>query len=302
MVAEKQKAGEEKEAQQALREETAEGGPGQAAKQEQVPRQDPEPSEDREHLALEPQVWPNDEPLAESSQPEKEVSSPEKALLPQKNAAESHEKVPSSREKRESRRQRGLEHVKLQNKHIQSCKEESALREPSERTVPEQEESLLEDRKENREDETPSDVGTETENASKKQPEEPLQAMPARQLSGETLKMPQGGEPTPGHVERPTSLALDSTVSVPTPSTTPETPKDKSKLGGDLRAQDRPESPGSSTQIQRYRDPDSERLASAVELWRGKKLMTAASSTMLSQSLDLSERHRAVGAALTPTE
>ncbi|XP_035951262.2 unconventional myosin-IXb isoform X13 [Halichoerus grypus] len=302
MVAEKQKAGEEREAQQALRVETAEGGPGQAAEQEQLPRQDPEPSEDGEHLALEPEVWPSEEPLAESSQPEKEVPSPEKALPPQKNAAESHEKVPSSREKRESRRQRGLEHVKLQNKHIQSCKEEMALREPSGRTVLEQEESLPEDRKETREDETPSDTGTETENASKKPPEEPLQGAPASQLSGETLKTLQGGEPPPGHVERPTSLALDSRVSVPAPSTTPETPKDKSKLGGDPRAEDRSESPGGSTQIQRYRDADSERLASAVELWRGRKLMAASSSAMLSQSLDLSERHRAVGAALTPTE
>ena len=86
---------------------------------------------------------------------------------------------------------------------------------------------------------------------------------------------------------------------MPAPSTTPETPKDKGKLGGELRAQDRPESPGGSTQIQRYRDPDSERLASAVELWRGKKLIIPGSSTMLSQSLDLSERHRAT---LTPTE
>ncbi|XP_025771643.1 unconventional myosin-IXb [Puma concolor] len=302
MVAEKQKADEkEREAQQALREETAERGPGQVAEQEQVPRQGPEPSEDREPSAVEPEVWPSDEPLAESSPPE-EVPSLEKPPAPQKNTAESHEKVPSSREKRESRRQRGLEHVKLQNKHIQSCKEEIALREPSGRAILEQGESLPEDRKESREDETLSDLGTEAENAFKQQPEEPPQAVPAGQLPGETPKVPQGGDPTPGHVERPTSLALDTRVGEPTPSTTPETPKDKSKLGGDLRAQDRPESPGGSTQIQRYRDPDSERLASAVELWRGKKLMAASSSTMLSQSLDLSERYRAMEATLTPTE
>ncbi|XP_032723471.1 unconventional myosin-IXb isoform X8 [Lontra canadensis] len=302
MVAEKQRAGEDRAAQQALRPETAERGPSQAAQQEQVPRQDPEPSEDREHSASEPEAWPSEEPLAESSQPEMEVPSPEKALPPQKNTADSHEKVPSSREKRESRRQRGLEHVKLQNKHIQSCKEELALREPSGRTVLEQEKSLPEDRKENREDETPSDLGTETENASKKQPEEPPQATPTSELSGETPKMLQGEHPAPGPVARPTSLALDSRVSMPAPGTTPETPKDKRKPGGDLRAQDRSESPGGSTQIQRYRDPDSERLASAVELWRGRKLPPTCPSAMLSQSLDLSERHRAVGAALTPTE
>ncbi|XP_032170874.1 unconventional myosin-IXb isoform X7 [Mustela erminea] len=302
MVAEKQRAGEDRAAQQALRAETAEGGPSQAAQPEQVPRQDPEPSEDREHSASEPEAWPSEEPLAESSQPEMEVPSPEKALPPQKNTADSHEKVPSSREKRESRRQRGLEHVKLQNKHIQSCKEELALREPSGRTVLEQEESLPEDRKENREDETPSDLGTETENASKKQPEEPPQATPTSELSGETPKMLQGEHPEPGPVARPTSLALDSRVSMPAPVTTPETPKDKRKPAGDPRALDRSESPGGSTQIQRYRDPDSERLANAVELWRGRKLPPTCPSAMLSQSLDLSERHRAVGAALTPTE
>ncbi|XP_047554574.1 unconventional myosin-IXb isoform X2 [Lutra lutra] len=302
MVAEKQRAGEDRAAQQALRPETAERGPSQAAQQEQVPRQDLEPSEDREHSASEPEVWPSKEPLAESSQPEMEAPSPEKALPPQKNTADSHEKVPSSREKRESRRQRGLEHVKLQNKHIQSCKEELALREPSGRTMLEQEESLPEDRKENREDETPSDLGTETENASKKQPEEPPQATPTSELSGETPKMLQGEHPAPGPVARPTSLALDSRVSMPIPGTTPETPKDKRKPGGDQRAQDRSESPGGSTQIQRYRDPDSERLANAVELWRGRKLPPTCPSAMLSQSLDLSERHRAVGAALTPTE
>ncbi|XP_059245329.1 unconventional myosin-IXb isoform X7 [Mustela nigripes] len=301
MMAEKQRAGEDRAAQQTLRAETAEGGPGQAAQPEQVPRQDPEPSEDREHSTSEPEAWPSEEPLVESSQPEMEVPSPEKPLPPQKNTADSHEKVPSSREKRESRRQRGLEHVKLQNKHIQSCKEELALREPSGRTVLEQEESLPEDRK-NREDETPSDLGTETENASKKQPEEPPQATPTSELSGETPKMLQGEHPEPGPVARPTSLALDSRVSMPAPVTTPETPKDKRKPGGDPRALDRSESPGGSTQIQRYRDPDSERLANAVELWRGRKLPPTCPSAMLSQSLDLSERHRAVGAALTPTE
>ncbi|XP_029772637.1 unconventional myosin-IXb isoform X6 [Suricata suricatta] len=292
MVAEKQKAEEkEREAQEALREEAAEGGPG------------PESLEDREPSVLEPEVWPSDEPLAESLPPEKEEApSLEKPPSPQKTAAESHEKVPSSREKRESRRQRGLEHVKLQNRHIQSCKEETALRETSGRAILEQEGSLPEDRQESREDETLSDVGTETENAPEQRPEEPPQAVPASQLPGEAPKGPEGGDPMPGHVNRPTSLALDNRVSVLASSTTPETPKDKSKLGGDLGAQDRPEGPGGSTQIQRYRDPDSERLASAVELWRGKKLMAAGSSTMLSQSLDLSERHRAVGAALTPTE
>ncbi|XP_028338850.1 unconventional myosin-IXb isoform X2 [Physeter macrocephalus] len=285
MVAER-----EREAQRAAKQETAETGPGWAAGQE--PSQGPEPPKDGEHLELEPEVWPSDRSPVESSQPEK-------APPAQKNAAESHEKVPSSREKRESRRQRGLEHVKLQNKHIQSCKEEHALREPSGRAVPEPQESLPEDRKEDREDESPRDARTETGMAPpEKQPEEPPQPASGSPVSAEA----QGGSPRLGHVERPTSLALDSRVGMLAPSATPETPKDKSKPGVGPRAQDRPESPGGSTQIQRYRDPDAERLASAVELWRGKKLMTAGPSTMLSQSLDLSERHRAEGVALTPTE
>nr|XP_058918687.1 unconventional myosin-IXb isoform X2 [Kogia breviceps] len=285
MVAER-----EREAQRAAKQETAETGPGWAAGQE--PSQGPEPPKDGEHLELEPEVWPSDGSPVESSQPEK-------APPAQKNAAESHEKVPSSREKRESRRQRGLEHVKLQNKHIQSCKEEHALTEPSRRAVPEPQESLPEDRKEDREDESPRDARTETGMAPpEKQPEEPLQPTSGSPVSAEA----QGGSPRPGHMERPTSLALDSKVGVLAPGSTPETPKDKSKPGVGPRAQDRPESPGGSTQIQRYRDPDAERLASAVELWRGKKLMTAGPSTMLSQSLDLSGRHRAEGVALTPTE
>ncbi|XP_015442155.1 unconventional myosin-IXb isoform X7 [Pteropus alecto] len=286
MVAEKQKAEERaREAQQATSEETASGGLG------------PEPSEDSKHSALEPKMWLSHEPPAESSHPKEESPTPEKFLPPQKNATESHEKVSSSREKRESRRQRGLEHVELQNRHMQSCKDENALREPSGIIALDQEEGLPEDRKESREDEAPSDTGTETENsAPEKQPKGPPQATPACQVPAETPQAPQG------RVERPTSLALDSKVGTLAPSLTPESPQDKSKPSGGPRAQDRPESPGGSTQIQRYRDPASERLASAVELWRGKNRTAASPSAMLSQSLDLSERHRAVGPTLTPTE
>nr|XP_019592341.1 PREDICTED: unconventional myosin-IXb isoform X7 [Rhinolophus sinicus] len=286
MVTEKQRAEEkEREAQQAAREETTVGRLG------------PEPSEDDTHSALEPEGWPAHEPPAESSHPKKEVPSPEKVLPPQKNAPEIHEKVSSSREKRESRRQRGLEHVELQNKHMQSCKDENALREPSGKAALEQEEHLPKDKKESREDEAPSDTGTEMEKAAQtKQPEGPPQATPTCQVPRETPQAPQG------RMERPTSLALDSRVGAPAPGTTPETPQEMRKLSGSPRAQDRPESPGGSSHIQRYRDPASERLASAVELWRGKNRTATSPSTMLSQSLDLSERHRAVGATLTPTE
>ncbi|XP_015422486.1 PREDICTED: unconventional myosin-IXb isoform X3 [Myotis davidii] len=282
MVAEKQKAEEEREAQQASREETAEGGPSQ------------EPPEDGEHSPLEPEVWLSHGPPAESVHPE-ESPSPEKVPLSQKTPPESHEKVPSSREKRESRRQRGLEHVELQNKHMQSCKDESALGEPS--ASPEQEERLPQDRKESREDEALADTGAEAESpAPENQPGAPPPALPACHVPGETPRTPQDC------VERPTSLALDSGVSTLAPVTTPEKPQDKSKPSGGPRAQDRPLSPGSSTQIQRYREPVAERLASAVELWRGKNLMATGPSAMLSQSLDLSERHRVTGTSLTATE
>ena len=303
MISEKQKAEEkEREALEAARAGAEEGGLDQAAGGQQVAEQGPEPAEDGGHLASEPEVQPSDRSPLEHSSPEKEAPSPEKTLPPQKTvAAESHEKVPSSREKRESRRQRGLEHVKFQNKHIQSCKKESALREPSRRVNQEQGVSLLEDKKESREDETLLVVEMEAENTSQKQPTEQPQAMAVGKVSEETEKTLPSGSPRPGQLERPTSLALDSRVSPPAPGSAPETPEDKSKPCGSPRVQEKPDSPGGSTQIQRYLD--AERLASAVELWRGKKLVAAASpSAMLSQSLDLSDRHRATGAALTPTE
>ncbi|KAF6095663.1 myosin IXB [Phyllostomus discolor] len=286
MVTEKQKEEEKaREAQQASGEETTASGPC------------PEPPEDRGHSTLEPGVRPSLEPPAESPHPETEGPGPEKVPSAQKTTTEGPEKVPSSREKRESRRQRGLEHVELQHKHIQSCKDENTLREPSGRVSPEQEECLPQDRRESREDEAPSDIGIDTENsAPESQPEGPPHATPACLVPRETPQAPRD------FTERPNSLALDTRVSTPAPGTTPETPQDKSKSGGGPRAQDRPDSPGGSTHIQRYRDLASERLANAVELWRGKNLTSTSPSTMLSQSLDLSDRHRPAGSSLTPTE
>ncbi|XP_037674545.1 unconventional myosin-IXb isoform X3 [Choloepus didactylus] len=296
MLLEKQEAEEkERESQLAARREAAMGGPGPAAGGEQ----EPEPAEAPKSLAPEPEAQLSDETPAETpAQPEKENPIPEKPVPPQKSTAEPPEKAPSSREKREWRRQRGLEHVKFQNKHIQSCMEESALQEASELPLSEQRESLPEDAKEGQEDIAPPDPGTEAPDAS---PEEPPSV--ASEAAEEARAAPQDGSPRPGRAERPTSLPLDSGVSTPAPASTPETPtKDKSRAVTSPRAQDWPESPGGSTQIQRYRDPDAERLASAVEQWRGKKLLAAGSGAMLSQSLDLSERHRAATATLRPSE
>uniref|UniRef100_A0A287D561 Myosin IXB n=1 Tax=Ictidomys tridecemlineatus TaxID=43179 RepID=A0A287D561_ICTTR len=277
MVSEKRKAEEQlREAQEAARTEPSPGRPGPMAGEEQSAEQGPGPTAGSECPMLEPEALPSRRSPAGISPPEKEVPSAEKEVPPPKSVtSEGHEKAPSSREKRESRRQRGLEHVELQNKHIQSCKEEGAFREPSRKTILELGDGLPEDRKESRRGEASAEAGTEAAGTPRK----------------------------PSPMRRPTSLALDSRVGPSVPGSTPETPKNKGKTGGSPRAQDKPESPGGSTQIQRYQHPDSERLANVVELWRGKKLMAAAgSSTMLSQSLDLSDRHWSMGTALTPTE
>lgn len=289
MMSEKQKA--EEQAREAAAE-TSEVELGPATTTEQLSEQPVvEQTWDLESLDVQTETWMNDRSPAGTSSPKKEAPSLEKGTPMQKTEpAENHEKVPSSREKRESRRQRGLEHVELQNKHIQSCKEESStLREPSRRASLETGEHFPEDTKGYREDGLPSGAWTEATAHS-----------PSKQV--QVVEAPPGS-PSLSPIQRPTSLALDNRVIPVVPITTPESPKDKAKGGDSLKAQDKPESPSGSTQIQRYQHPDTERLATAVELWRGKKLIAAGgTSTMLSQSLDLSEKHRAIGAALTPTE
>ncbi|KAM9112046.1 unconventional myosin-IXb isoform 3-T3 [Pangshura tecta] len=64
---------------------------------------------------------------AQNDQDEKLSQATEKAVPSQKSITEGHEKLTSSREKRESRRQRGLEHNKLQNKHVLFPLEEQSL-------------------------------------------------------------------------------------------------------------------------------------------------------------------------------
>ncbi|ERE90471.1 myosin-IXb isoform 2 [Cricetulus griseus] len=286
MMSEKQKA--EEQAREAAAE-TSEGGPGPVATGEQLSEQPVEQTGDIESLGVEAETWISHRPPAGTSSPKKEAPSLEKGVPAQKTVpAESQEKVPSSREKRESRRQRGLEHVELQNKHIQSCREESSVpREPSRRASLETGESFPEDTGEHREDGLPSGAWTE---ATAHSPTEQAQVVGA-----------PPGSPSPMH--RPTSLALDSRVTPGVPSSTPESPKDKDNGGDSPKAQDKLESPSGSTQIQRYQHPDTERLATAVEIWRGKKLMAAGGTgAMLSQSLDLSEKHRAAGLALPPIE
>lgn len=289
MMSEKQKA--EEQAREAAAE-TSEVEPGPAITTEQLSEQPVvEQTRDLESLGVQTETWMNDRSPTSTSSPKKEAPSLEKSTPMQKTEpAENHEKVPSSREKRESRRQRGLEHVELQNKHIQSCKEESStLREPSRRASLETGESFPEDTKGYREDVLPLGAWTEGTAHSPPKQVQVVEAPP--------------GSPSLSPIQRPTSLALDNRVTPVVPISTPESPKNKAKGGNSPKAQDKPESPSGSTQIQRYQHPDTERLATAVEIWRGKKLIAAGgSSAMLSQSLNLSEKHRAVGAALTPTE
>lgn len=275
MVSEKQKAEQAREAAEA---EVSGGEPGPVASGEQLSKH---PVEDPESLDVEAEIWVNNR-SPDGTSPKKETPNPEMETPAQNTVpAESHEKVPSSREKRESRRQRGLEHVERQNKHIQSCREENSnLGEPNRRASLETGESSPEDTKGSREGGL--EAWTETTDPSCPKQEQVVGNPP--------------GSPSP--MQRPTSLALDSRVSPMLPSSSLESPKNKDKDENNTKAQDKPESPGGSTQIQRYQHPDTERLATAVEMWRGKKLVSA----MLSQSLDLSEKHRAAGAALTPTE
>lgn len=275
MVSEKQKA---EQASEATGAEMSEDEPGPVVAGEQLSEH---PVEDSESLGVEAETWMNNK-SPDGTSPKKETPSPEMETPAQKTVpAESHEKVSSSREKRESRRQRGLEHVERQNKHMQSCREESSThQEPSRRASLETGESFPEDTKGPRED----GLETWTETTA---PSCPKQVQAVGDLPG-----------SPSPMQRPTTLALDSKVSPILPSSSLESPKDKDKDENSTKPQDKPESPSGSTQIQRYQHPDTERLATAVEIWRGKKLTSA----VLSQSLDLSEKHRAAGAALTPTE
>ncbi|XP_037741981.1 unconventional myosin-IXb isoform X7 [Chelonia mydas] len=88
-----------------------------------------------EQLAVKPEMQPDQgvEQMAagvdgaQNDRDEKLSQATEKAIPSQKSITDVHEKLTSSREKRESRRQRGLEHNKLQNKHVLFPLEEQSL-------------------------------------------------------------------------------------------------------------------------------------------------------------------------------
>ncbi|KAM4888057.1 unconventional myosin-IXb isoform 2-T2 [Thomomys bottae] len=297
MILEKRAAEErEQEAREASMEEAAEEGTGpvaqEAAEEGTGPVAQgtaeegtgPVAQQALQQLAAEALAWQGEASPAEPPPPAKDVA------YQRSISSESQDKAPSSREKRESRRQRGLEHVELQNKHSQLCKEESTPQGPSGRAVLELGDSLLEDRTEVT-DETTPEVVTETKDSVharrelREKPPVPLDATASREA-----EVPPAESLRPLPPQRPATLTLDSTAAPLVPSSTHEAAKDKA------------ESPSGPTHIQRYQHPDSEHLAAAVEQWRGKKLGASGPSSMLSQSLDLSDRHRSSGAAITPTE
>nr|XP_048687275.1 unconventional myosin-IXb isoform X6 [Caretta caretta] len=88
-----------------------------------------------EQLAVKPEMQPDQgvEQMAagvdgaQNDRDEKLSQATEKTIPSQKSITDVHEKLTSSREKRESRRQRGLEHNKLQNKHVLFPLEEQSL-------------------------------------------------------------------------------------------------------------------------------------------------------------------------------
>ncbi|XP_036619426.1 unconventional myosin-IXb isoform X7 [Trichosurus vulpecula] len=311
MVLEKKKNEEKKrEMQQALEKEKEEAEPPEAENREPVPKEEAVTSETEltpgfvpKHQLHEAHATENEK---QNVQREKETLNTEKTLPSQKSLVESHEKSTSSREKRESRRQRGLEHVKLQNKHILSCKEDSSIREPPGKTVQGQNECRQELTLQSKKEENiPSDLNSLDEIMGKenllgkkstelKQESSGNQAIESKKMD-ENQKLQQKGSYS--NLERPSTLPLNNKVT----EGAAEQPQDKQKPSTGQKINEGPESPAAS-QIQRYRETDSERLSAVVESWRGKKMMVAGPGTMLSQSLDLSEKHRTVGLPLTPGE
>uniref|UniRef100_A0A8C3XLG2 Myosin IXB n=1 Tax=Chelydra serpentina TaxID=8475 RepID=A0A8C3XLG2_CHESE len=261
-----------------------------------------------EQLAVKPEMQPDqgveqmaagvDE--AQNDRDEKLSQATEKAIPSQKSIADGHEKLTSSREKRESRRQRGLEHNKLQNKHVLFPLEEQSLvcyeEETSSKETPE---TVQEPNKFTAED-TVLPKGTEEERI----PVEENKTLSDTQVPGEILdsddidklkihenqKNQIKGSQSFTCPERPSDLSLNIKKNLaPTRSfqTADENYGNKNKhrivkVDKDL------DSPP-SFQIQRYlHDPG--KLRDKREKWKGKRQSEAGQNDVLSQSLD--ERNR----------
>ncbi|XP_074834075.1 unconventional myosin-IXb isoform X2 [Carettochelys insculpta] len=248
-----------------------------------------------------------------NDQDEERNRTTEKAIPSQKSVTDGHEKVTSSREKRESRRQRGLEHNKLQNKHVLFPLEEQSLVCHEETTVKEIAETAQEPNKFTTEDRVLSQ-STEGERI----PLEENKTLSDTQVPGEILNSDasfptQSNEPKQEVLhdkeidklkiqesqknqikgsqsfncsERPSDLSLNvknNLAATRSFQTADEHYRNKnkhqtSKVDKDL------DSP-TSFHIQRYLD-DPGKLKDKREKWKGKRQSEAGQNDVLSQSLD----------------
>uniref|UniRef100_A0A8C3HN03 Myosin IXB n=1 Tax=Chrysemys picta bellii TaxID=8478 RepID=A0A8C3HN03_CHRPI len=277
-----------------------------------------------EQLAVKPEMQPDqgveqmtagvDE--AQNDRDEKRSQAIEKVIPSQKSITDGHEKLTSSREKRESRRQRGLEHNKLQNKHVLFPLEEQSLVCQEEETSAEETPETVQEPNKFTADETVLPKGTEEERI----PVEENKTLSDTQVPGEILdsdvSFPKRANESKQEIlhnkdidklkiqenqknqvkgsqsftcpERPSDLSLHIKKNLaPTRSfqTADENYKNKHRIS---KVDKDPDSPP-SFQIQRYLHDPGE-LRDKREKWKGKRQSEAGQNDVLSQSLD--ERNR----------
>uniref|UniRef100_A0A8C3HMY7 Myosin IXB n=1 Tax=Chrysemys picta bellii TaxID=8478 RepID=A0A8C3HMY7_CHRPI len=244
-----------------------------------------------EQLAVKPEMQPDqgveqmtagvDE--AQNDRDEKRSQAIEKVIPSQKSITDGHEKLTSSREKRESRRQRGLEHNKLQNKHVLFPLEEQSLVCQEEETSAEETPETVQEPNKFTADETVLPKGTEEERI----PVEENKTLSDTQVP-ENQKNQVKGSQSFTCPERPSDLSLHIKKNLaPTRSfqTADENYKNKHRIS---KVDKDPDSPP-SFQIQRYLHDPGE-LRDKREKWKGKRQSEAGQNDVLSQSLD--ERNR----------
>lgn len=202
----------------------------------------------------------------------------------EKQAALAQKSGASSREKRESRRRRGLEHNKLQNKHVAFSFEEPSV--TPENEIRESEQAVEKDTV------SPENEAKERHRVADRQPV-PLESkgVPALDLKQEAPKVDSDllENRSGGHknqirgsqsftcLERPSELALNLHNSL---VSSKSFRGEKSKQGASKEL-------GSPTsfQIQRYQD-DPNKLRDKRERWKGKRRMACRQSNTLSQSME----------------
>nr|XP_033813082.1 unconventional myosin-IXb isoform X3 [Geotrypetes seraphini] len=209
-------------------------------------------------------------------------------LLSQRSWPESADKATSSREKRESRRQRGLEHNKLQSKHIVSSLDEQCIcpgtydndslkqnnelkvdKEPSKLETEERIKVSLKDNMDGKKAPPDSTICREMPDMKENHPES--KPDPSDKKKGEAQKNDFQDSKQPN---RPSTLPLDlnnhlSTVVGDYSGRQPEPPEGKGKTSVAQKPNRDLESPSTSP-IQRYND--QERLKNMAEKWKGKRL------------------------------